>query len=191
VLRRVLFRRLLKYWSGSRCCGFWHWPRRETQRRYPQRSRPSEQRRPAPKSTQPLRARGRRAAGPERFRGWLRRSFVPAPCGDAPHSLLANPPFCLYARPTPVFQQSLRLGGSGAPSHDAKWRRRHINFQHRAHDGGLAVERSIHLDEKVPASFGGRMRSQVILGFMAGASLPTPGPSELASQEEKPRELAD
>src|SRR5436190_22048184 len=22
-------RRLLKYWSGSRCCGFWRWPRRE------------------------------------------------------------------------------------------------------------------------------------------------------------------
>src|SRR5437763_6264442 len=48
---------------GSRCCGFWRWPRREAQRRYPQRSRPSEQRRPAPKSTQPLPARGRRAAG--------------------------------------------------------------------------------------------------------------------------------
>ena len=51
-------RRLLKYWSGSRCCGFWRWPRREAQRRYPQRSRPSEQRRPAPKSTQPSTARG-------------------------------------------------------------------------------------------------------------------------------------
>ena len=22
-------RRLLKYWSGPRCCGFWRWPRRE------------------------------------------------------------------------------------------------------------------------------------------------------------------
>src|SRR5207244_4071040 len=46
-------RRLLKCWSGSRCCRFWRWPRREAQRRYPLRSRPSEQRRPAPKSTQP------------------------------------------------------------------------------------------------------------------------------------------
>jgi hypothetical protein len=63
VLESPLVRRLLKYWSGSRCCGFWRWPRREAQCRYPQRSRPSEQRRPAPKSTQPLRARGRRAAG--------------------------------------------------------------------------------------------------------------------------------
>src|SRR6184192_3432357 len=76
VLEKIyLFRRLLKYRSGSRCCGFWRWPRREAQCRYPQRSRPSKQ--PGtlsgPKSTQPLRARGRRAAGPEGFRGWLRR----------------------------------------------------------------------------------------------------------------------
>src|SRR5439155_14681213 len=28
------FRRLLKCWNGSRCCGFWRWPRREAQRRY-------------------------------------------------------------------------------------------------------------------------------------------------------------
>jgi len=37
---------------------------------------------------------------------WLRRSFVTARCGDAPHSAPCHPPFCLYARPTPVFQQS-------------------------------------------------------------------------------------
>jgi hypothetical protein len=98
-------RRLLNYWNGSRCCGFWRWPRREAQRRYPQRSRPSEQRRPAPKSTQPSTARGRRAAGPESIRltaslgrcSPLRGCASLAPC---------HPPFCLYARPTPGFQQS-------------------------------------------------------------------------------------
>jgi uncharacterized membrane protein len=51
------------------------------------------------KSGATLRARGRRDV-------WLRRSFVAARCGDAPHSLLAIRPFCLYARPIPVFQRS-------------------------------------------------------------------------------------
>src|SRR5438105_12094566 len=82
VLEKIyLFRRLLKYWNGSRCCGFWRWPRREAQRRYPQRSRPSEQRRPAPKSTQPLPARGRRAAG------GVARSLQPAAGMRLPRSL--------------------------------------------------------------------------------------------------------
>jgi uncharacterized membrane protein len=51
------------------------------------------------KSDATLRARGRRGVRP-------RRSFVAARCGDAPHSLLAIRPFCLYARPVPVFQWS-------------------------------------------------------------------------------------
>jgi uncharacterized membrane protein len=51
------------------------------------------------KSGATLRARGRRGV-------WPRRSFVAARCGDAPHSLLAIRPFCLYARPIPVFQRS-------------------------------------------------------------------------------------
>src|SRR5213079_3306733 len=70
VLEKIyLFRRLLKYWSGSRCCGFWRWPRREAQCRYPLRSRPSEQHRPAPKSTQPQRreAEGQLAASLGRY----------------------------------------------------------------------------------------------------------------------------
>jgi len=46
-----------------------------------------------------LRARGRRGVCP-------RLSFVAAHSGDAPHSLLAIRPFCLYARPIPVFQRS-------------------------------------------------------------------------------------
>src|SRR5437868_4190953 len=104
VLEKIyLFRRLLKYWSGSRCCGFWRWPRREAQRRYPQRSRPSEQRRPAPKSTQPWRERGKSAAGPESFRGWLRRSFVTARCGDTPRSLLAIRPSASTRNPLQYF----------------------------------------------------------------------------------------
>jgi uncharacterized membrane protein len=51
------------------------------------------------KSGATLRARGGRSV-------WPRRSFVAARCGDAPHSLLAIRPFCLYARPIPVFQRS-------------------------------------------------------------------------------------
>jgi len=51
------------------------------------------------KSETTLRARARRGV-------WPRRSFVAARCGDAPHSLLAIRPFWLYARPTPVSQQS-------------------------------------------------------------------------------------
>jgi uncharacterized membrane protein len=51
------------------------------------------------KSETTLRARARRGV-------WPRRSFVAARCGDAPHLLLAIRPFWLYARPTPVFQQS-------------------------------------------------------------------------------------
>src|SRR4029077_5247516 len=84
------------------CCGFWRWPRREAQRRYPQRSRPSEQRRPAPKSTQPSTARGRRAAGPESIRLTASLGRCSPLLGCAPLA----PSFCLYARPTPVFQQS-------------------------------------------------------------------------------------
>jgi uncharacterized membrane protein len=51
------------------------------------------------KSGATLRARGRRGV-------WPRRSFVAARCGDAPNSLLAIRPFCLYARPISVSQQS-------------------------------------------------------------------------------------
>jgi uncharacterized membrane protein len=51
------------------------------------------------KSGATLRARNRRGV-------WRRRSFVAARCGDAPHSLLAIRPFCLYARPILVFQRS-------------------------------------------------------------------------------------
>src|SRR5947209_3023330 len=92
-----LFRRLLKYWSESRCCGFWRWPRREAVRaglgyRYPQRSVPSEQPRKlsGPKSTQPAAARGRkRQLAPNAFgAGGVARSVQPAAGMRLPRSLL-------------------------------------------------------------------------------------------------------
>jgi hypothetical protein len=52
--------RPLKYWNETCCCGFLALANARAQRRYPQRSRPSEQRRPAPKATQPS---GREAEG--------------------------------------------------------------------------------------------------------------------------------
>ena len=91
--------RPLIYWNGPRCCRFLALAKARAQRRYPQRSRPSEQRRPAPKTTQPSARRARRGV-------WPRRSFVAARCGDAPYSLLAIRPFWLYARPIPVYQRS-------------------------------------------------------------------------------------
>jgi hypothetical protein len=54
------YRRLLKYRNGPRCCSILVLAKARVQHRYPQRSRPSEQRRPAPKSTQPS---GREAEG--------------------------------------------------------------------------------------------------------------------------------
>jgi hypothetical protein len=92
-------RRLLKYWSRSRCCGFWRWPRRERSADIRSDLGLASQRRPAPKSTQPAPARGRRAAGGvARLLQPLRGCASLAPCQQ---------PVCLYARPTPVFQQSL------------------------------------------------------------------------------------
>src|SRR5947199_7914540 len=70
------------------------------QGRYPQRSRPSEQRRPTPKSTQPLTARGRRAAGR------VARSLQPH-CGDAPPSLLAIRPSASTRDPSQYFNSLL------------------------------------------------------------------------------------
>ena len=66
---------------GRVAVDFWRWPRREAQCRYPVRSRPSEQRRPTPKSTQPSTARGRRAAG------CVARSLQPATGMRLPRSL--------------------------------------------------------------------------------------------------------
>ena len=93
-------RRLLKYWDGPRCCRIRCWPRRE--RSADIHAIPAQRATPASaKFCATLRARGRRG-------GWPRRSLVAAHTGDAPRSLLAIHPFCLYARAMPVFQQSPR-----------------------------------------------------------------------------------
>ena len=65
---------------------------------------------------------------------WRDRSLQPQK-GDAPHSLLAIRPFCFYARPIPVFQQSpnfandpaQRLAGYADPN------RRVPRVRHRCH----------------------------------------------------------
>ena len=64
--------RPLKYWNGTRCCRFLALAKARARHRYPQRSRPSEQRRPAPKATQPS---GREAEGAS---GRVARSLQPA-----------------------------------------------------------------------------------------------------------------
>ena len=103
-----LARRLLKYWSGSRCCAFGA-GQGASAVPISLPSRPSEQRRPAPKATQPV---GREAEGAT---GGVARSLQPH-CRDAPRSLLAIRPFCLYARPAPVFQQAPRAQRQTPPS---------------------------------------------------------------------------
>jgi hypothetical protein len=95
-----LFKRLLKYWSGPRCCSLLVLAKARAQRRYPQRSRPSEHRRPAPKSTQPF---GREAEEPS---GGVARSLQPAK-GDAPHSLLAIRPSASTRDPFQYFNSLL------------------------------------------------------------------------------------
>ncbi len=101
----------MKSWSGSRCCRFWRWPRREAQRRYPLRSRPSEQRRPAPKSTQPSTARGRRAAG------GVARSLQPTAGMRLPRSLPFRPS-ASTRDPLQDFNSLLGRGQMGASSLD-------------------------------------------------------------------------
>jgi hypothetical protein len=94
-------RRLLKYWSGPCCWRYWRWPRRERSVDIrvisAQRGRRGDPARANIGAT--LRTRGRRG-------GWPRHLLVAAHFGDAA-SLLAIHPFCLYARVTPVFQQTL------------------------------------------------------------------------------------
>jgi len=78
---------------------FWRWPRRECSADI--RSDLGQA------SNAGQRQKRRNPPGARQKGGWLRRSFVAARHRDAPHSLLAIRRFCLYARPIPVFQQSL------------------------------------------------------------------------------------
>jgi hypothetical protein len=95
-------RRLLKYRNGPRCCSILVLAKARVQHRYPQRSRPSVRRRPAPKSTQPS---GHQAEGAS---GGVARSLQPAK-GDASHSLLAIRPL-LPLRATHSGMNSLLSG---------------------------------------------------------------------------------
>ena len=55
--------RPLRYWNGTRYCQFLALAKARAQHRYPERSRPSEQRRPAPKAAQPYRREAEGAYG--------------------------------------------------------------------------------------------------------------------------------
>ena len=72
--------RPLRYWNGTRCCRFLALAKTRAQRRYPQRSRPSEQRRPAPKAAQPY---GREAEG-EAAVAAIEKRFIEAGVDLAP-----------------------------------------------------------------------------------------------------------
>jgi len=74
--------------------------RREAQCRYPQRSRPSEQRRASAKINATL--EGTRQKG-----SWPRRSLIAARCGDAPRSLLAIRPSASTRDPFQYFNSLL------------------------------------------------------------------------------------
>jgi uncharacterized membrane protein len=77
---------------------FWRWPRRE--RSVDILAISTERATPASAKENATRgARGRRGV-------WRLRLLVAALFRDAPRSLLAIRPFCLYARPIPVFQRS-------------------------------------------------------------------------------------
>jgi len=97
-------RRLLKYWSGSRCCGFWRWPRRE--RSADIRSDLGQASNAGQRQNQRNRhrreAEGQLAASLGRYSP-LRGCASLASC---------HLPFCLYAQPALVFQQSPRLSGA-------------------------------------------------------------------------------
>ena len=106
-------RRLLKYWHGPRCGRIWRWPRRE--RSADIHAIPGQR-----QIRRHLRARVGKG-------GWPLHPLVAAHSRDVPRSFLAIHPFVLYARATPVFQQSFRP--SGEPSMSALARR----FAHASH----------------------------------------------------------
>jgi DNA-binding beta-propeller fold protein YncE len=95
--------RLLKYWSGPRCCGFWRWPRRE---------RSADIRRDLGLASNEGQRQNQRNPGGREAEGQLAASLVryPAAAGRGCTSFApCHPPFCLYARPIPVFQQSPKV----------------------------------------------------------------------------------
>ena len=94
-------RRLLKYWSGPRCCRSWCWPRRE---------RSVDIHSDLGPASNAGQGQDRRNPAGARQKGRLAASLARcSPAWDASRSLLAIHPFCLYARTIPVFQQSPRV----------------------------------------------------------------------------------
>ena len=97
-------RRLLKYWSAPRCCGFWRWPRRERsadiRSDLGQGSNAGERQNP------------RNRSGATQKGSWRRRVLVTARLTGCASLASCHLPFYLYARRTPVFQQSPKGRGS-------------------------------------------------------------------------------
>ena len=91
-------RRLLKHWSGPRCCGFWRWPRRE--RSADIRSDLGQA------SNAGERQNARNRSGSRQKGSWRRRLLITARLTGCASLAPCHLPFCLYARPTSVFQQS-------------------------------------------------------------------------------------
>ena len=91
-------RRLLKYWSAPRCCGFWRWPRRERsadiRSDLGQGSNAGERQNP------------RNRSGATQKGSWRRRVLVTARLTGCASLASCHLPFYVYARRTPVFQQS-------------------------------------------------------------------------------------
>ena len=90
-------RRLLKYWSGPRCCGFWRWPRRE---------RSADIRSDLGQASNAGQRQNPRNRVDARQKGsWRGRLLVTARLTGCASLVPYHLPFCLYARPTPVFEQ--------------------------------------------------------------------------------------
>ena len=104
--RRGRFRRLLKYWSGPRCCRFWRWSRRE---------RSADIRSDLGPASNPESFRGQKRRNPSGARQTSRgrrRSLVTAHCGDAPRSLLALRPSASTRDPLQYFNSLPGKGNS-------------------------------------------------------------------------------
>ena len=96
-------RRLLKYWGGLRCWGFWSWPRRERSEPDWQTDIRSDL---GQASNAGQRQNQRNRIGARQQGSWRRCLLVTARLTGCASLAPCHLPFCLYARPTPVFQQS-------------------------------------------------------------------------------------
>ena len=98
-------RRLLKYWSGPRCCRFWRWPRRD--RSADIRSDLGQASNTGPRQNRRNPSGARQKGGwPQKLSGLAASLARCSPLRGCASLAPCHPPFCLYARPTPAFQQS-------------------------------------------------------------------------------------